>query len=203
MKKRSFLPVFCLLAILLGGVIAIYRTPWGFAREVGNYEKELRLEVVDTAESWLGANEKDGTHQPIIDLYNSHKPLARGYTVTYEDAWCATFDSAVAIQCGLVDIIPTECGCTPQIELFQQMDRWIEDDTYVPLPGDLIYYHWNCEETEDCQKRSDHVGIVVGTKGPFIKVIEGNKNNDVSYRYTMVDAPGIRGYGIPDYEKVM
>ena len=126
--------------------------------------------------------------------------MARGYTVTYEDAWCATFDSAVAIQCGLVDIIPTECGCTPQIELFQQMDRWVEDDAYVPLPGDLIYYHWNCEETEDCQKRSDHVGIVVGTKGPFIKVIEGNKDNDVSYRYTMVDAPGIRGYGIPDYE---
>ena len=73
-------------------------------------------------------------------------------------------------------------------------------DSAIPLPGDLIYYHWNCEETEDCQKRSDHVGIVVGTKGPFIKVIEGNKDNDVSYRYTMVDAPGIRGYGIPDYE---
>ena len=202
MKKKSFLPVFCLLAMLLGAVIAIYRTPWGFAREVGSYEKEIRLEVVSTAESWLGANEKDGSHQPIIDLYNSHKPLARGYTVTYEDAWCATFDSVVAIQTGLTDIIPTECGCTPQIELFQQMDRWVEDDAYVPLPGDLIYYHWDCEEAEDCKKRSDHVGIVVGTKGPFIKVIEGNKDEDVSYRITRVDDPSIRGYGIPDYENI-
>ena len=199
MKKRSFLPLFCLLAVMLGAVIAVYRTPWGFARNVGNYEKELRLEVVQTAQSWLGAKEEDGSHEPIIDLYNSHKPLARGYAVTYEDAWCAAFDSAVAIRLELTDIIPTECGCSPQIELFRQMDSWMEDDAYVPLPGDLIYYHWDCKELGDCTAGADHVGIVVGTKGPFIKVIEGNKDDDVSYRITMVDAPSIRGYGIPDY----
>lgn len=199
MKKRRFLPLFCLLAMLLGAVIAWYRTGWGFAREVGTYEKELRLEVVGTAESWLGANEKDGSHQEIIDLYNNHTPLARGYSVTYTDAWCATFDSAVAIQCNLTEIIPLECGCSPQIELFKNMGCWVEADDYVPLPGDLIYYHWNCREAGDCQKWSDHVGIVVGTAGPFIKVIEGNKDNDVSYRYTVVDAPDIRGYGVPNY----
>lgn len=199
MKKRRFLPLWCVLALLLGAVLAWYRTGWGFAREVGTYEKELRLEVVETAESWLGAKESDGSHQPIIDIYNAHTPLARGYKVTYEDAWCATFGSTVAIQCGLTEIIPTECGCDPQIGLFQQMDCWEEDDAYVPLPGDLIYYHWNCLEQEDCRASTDHVGIVVGTAGPFIKVIEGNKNNDVSYRYAMVDAPGIRGYGLPDY----
>ena len=203
MKKRRFLPLFCILAMLLGAVIAWYRTGWGFAREVGTYEKELRLEVVSTAESWLGANEKDGSHRQIIDMYNDHTPLARGYSVTYTDAWCATFDSVVAIQCKLTDIIPTECGCSPQIELFKAMDCWVEADDYVPLPGDLIYYHWNCRELGDCRKWSDHVGIVVGTAGPFIKVIEGNKDNDVSYRYTMVDAPGIRGYGVPDYENAL
>ena len=199
MKKKRCLPLWCLLALLLGAVLGWYRTGWGFAREVGNYEKELRLVVVETAESWLGAKESDGSHKAIIDIYNAHTPLARGYQVTYEDAWCATFDSAVAIQCGLTDIIPPECGCDPQIKLFQELGCWEEDDAYVPLPGDLIYYHWNCTEPEDCTKSSDHVGIVAGTAGPFIKVIEGNKDNDVSYRYTMVDAPGIRGYGLPDY----
>lgn len=199
MKKRRFLPLFCLLALLLGAVLAWYRTGWGFARQVAAGEEVLRLEVVHTAESWLGAKEADGSHQQIIDIYNAHTPLARGYKVTYTDAWCAAFDSTVAIQCGLTDIIPTECGCDPQIELFRQMDCWMEDDAYVPLPGDLIFYHWDCVELEDCTASTDHVGIVVGTAGPFIKVIEGNKDDDVSYRYTMVDAPGIRGYGIPNY----
>lgn len=200
MKKRKFLPGFCLLALLLGAVIAIYRIPWGFAQQIGDREKELRLEVVHTAEHWLGAKEKDGSHRQIIDIYNSHEPLARGYAVKYDDAWCATFDSAVAIACGLTDIIPTECGCEPQIELFQSMDAWVEDDAYVPLPGDLIFYHRDCMESGDCRKRSDHVGIVVGTRGPFIKVIEGNYKNKVTYRITKVDAAHIRGYGVPDYE---
>lgn len=199
MKKKGFLPLFCLLALLLGAVIAWYRTGWGFARQISDREKTIRLEVVNTAENWVGANESDGSHREIIDLYNAHAPLARGYAVTYEDDWCATFDSAVAIQCGLTDIIPTECGCTPQIELFQSLGSWVEDDAYVPLPGDLIYYHWDCLDLEDCTARSDHVGIVAGTAGPFIKVIEGNKDNKVTYRITMVDAPDIRGYGVPDY----
>lgn len=201
MKKRKnrrwILP--CVMILMVLGTIVIYKNAWGFARQVSREEKTIRLEVVRTAESWLGANEKDGSHREIIDLYNAHTPLARGYAVTYEDAWCAAFDSVVAIQCGLTDIIPTECGCTPQIELFREMGAWEEADDYVPLPGDLIYYHWNCLELEDCKKRSDHVGIVVGTLGPFIKVIEGNKDNDVSYRITKVDASDIRGYGVPDY----
>lgn len=74
-------------------------------------EQQLREKVVQTARSYLGYNEKNGSHREIIDLYNAHKPLARGYAVKYTDAWCATFVSAVAIKCGLTDIMPTECGC--------------------------------------------------------------------------------------------
>ena len=188
-----------ILVILVLGALYLYRNAWGFDRQIEKEEKELRLQVVHTAESWLGAKESDGSHEAIIDIYNAHSPLARGYKVTYEDAWCATFDSTVAIQCGLTDIIPTECGCTPQIELFAEMACWEENDDYTPLPGDIIFYHWNCLELADCTERSDHVGIVVGTIGPFIKVIEGNKDDDVSYRITMVGASSIRGYGLPDY----
>lgn len=61
--------------------------------------------------------------QEIIDVYNAHRPLARGYKVKYTDAWCATFVSAVAIKCGLTSIIPTECGCGQMIELFKNWEN--------------------------------------------------------------------------------
>lgn len=198
--KKLLIPFLCILLLLGSVALGLYLLPWGFAREVSAQEKEQRMDIVHTAESWLGRKESDGTQRDIIDLYNSHTPLARGYEVTYTDDWCATFVSTVAIGCGMTDIIPTECGCEPQIELFQQLGTWQEADSYVPLPGDVIFYHWNCTELEDCEGWSDHVGIVAGTIGPFIKVIEGNKDDAVAYRFTMVNASHIRGYGIPDYE---
>ena len=44
-------------------------------------ENQLRQKVVKIAVSYLGCKEADGSHRKIIDLYNSHKPLARGYAV--------------------------------------------------------------------------------------------------------------------------
>ena len=41
-------------------------------------ERELREKVVSIAISFVGRKESDGTHREIIDVYNSHKPLARG-----------------------------------------------------------------------------------------------------------------------------
>ena len=46
-------------------------------------EKELRAKVVSIAEKYLRCKESNGSHRKIIDLYNSHKPLARGYPVKY------------------------------------------------------------------------------------------------------------------------
>lgn len=191
-----------LLGLLIWGgiVLTLQHCTWGYARSVSHQEEALRQQVVTTAEGWLGSNESDGSHKAIIDLYNNHTPLARGYTVTYEDSWCATFCSVVAIQTELTQIIPTECGCEMQIELFSSLGRWVEDDDYVPLPGDLIYYSSLDSSLGDCAQWSDHVGIVVGTWGPFIKVIEGNYDDQVKYRILTVNAKGIRGYGIPDYE---
>jgi hypothetical protein len=34
-----------------------------------------------------------------------------------------------------------------------------------------------------------------------IQVIEGNKDDAVSYRYLFLNDPTIRGYGVPDYGK--
>lgn len=162
-------------------------------------EKQLRQKIVDIAASWLGCRESDGSHRKIIDLYNAHKPLARGYAVKYTDAWCATFGSAVAIKAGLTDIIPTECGCSAQIELFKKLGRWQENDAYVPAPEDYIFYDWQDSGVGDNRGAADHVGIVEKVSGNTITVIEGNYSNSVKKRALAVNGRYIRGYGVPDY----
>lgn len=187
------------VAVVILIVVLMESTPWGYARMVSSSEEAIRSRVVDTAVAWYGSNEKDGTHKLIIDVYNSHTPLARGYEVQYDDEWCSTFASAVAVKCGFTEIIPTECGCERHIELFMEQEAWVEDDNYLPLPGDYIFYHWDCKPWEDCTHWSDHVGIVVGTWKQWIKVVEGNKDDAVSYRWLRAGDRRIRGYGTPDY----
>lgn len=200
MKYRHCLNVLLTLLLILAAFLLHYKyDPWGFYRKTPEEEAALRMALVHTAESYLGCKEADGSHKPIIDLYNSHQPLAMDYTVTYTDSWCSAFASAAAIGCGLTDIIPTECGCERQIGLFRELGCWEERDTAIPLPGDLIFYDWEAPESGDCTGWSDHVGIVVGTKWPFVKVIEGNKDDCVSYRILLLGSQYIRGYGKPDY----
>ena len=129
--------------------------------------------------------------------------IAVGYVVQETDDWCATFVSAMAISCGLTDIIPTECGCQRQIGLFQELGTWEENDAAIPLPGDIIYYDWDSRSLGDCTGWADHVGIVVGTKWPFVKVIEGNKDDAVGYRIVLINDIHIRGYGRPDYASLL
>ncbi len=162
-------------------------------------ENELRQSFVKAARAWLGCKESDGSHRKIIDLYNAHKPLARGYRVQYTDAWCATFVSAAAVTAGLTDIVPTECGCDRQIALFKNMGRWREDDAYVPRPGDVIYYDWGDSGAGDCMGSADHVGIVTACDGTTVTVIEGNMSDAVGYRKIAVNGRYIRGYGVPDF----
>ena len=201
-KKTISSRLLAAMAVLLAAaaVYAHYRwDPWGFYWKVSPEEAALRMRVVQTAESYLGSNEKDGSHEKIIDLYNTQDPLPVGYTVQYTDSWCATFVSAVSLRCGLTEIIPSECGCERQIELFRELGAWEEKDSAIPLPGDLIYYDWNMEEKGECSGWADHVGIVVGTKWPYIKVIEGNLRDSVDYHYLKLDDIQIRGFARPDY----
>lgn len=162
-------------------------------------EQQLRQQIVSIAQGWIGRKESNGTHKPIIDLYNSHKPLARGYAVKYTDAWCSTFASAVAIKAGLTDIIPTECGCEKHIALFKALGSWEENDAHVPSPGDYIFYDWQDSGIGDNTGAADHVGIVEKVSGSTITVIEGNMSNAVGRRNIAVNGRYIRGYGVPKY----
>ncbi len=206
MKKTIKTALLLILGVLVlgGGCTAflfwgVPNLNYGFARSLSQEEAELRMQLVTSAEKWLGANEADGTHRPIIDLYNTQSSLPLGYSVTYEDSWCAAFGTVAAMDAGLTDIIPPECGCQRQIALFMELGHWEEDDNYLPLPGDYIFYAWEDTFFGDCTGWADHVGIVAGTWGPFIKVIEGNKEDAVDHRFILRNDPSIRGFGLPDY----
>ena len=159
--------------------------------------------IVKQAQSWLGCKESDGSHKKIIDVYNSHKPLARGYKMSYKDPWCATFVSAVSIKCGTTNILPTECECNCFIQLFKNLNSWVENDAYTPKAGDVIFYDWDDGGRGDNKGSSDHVGIVEKVSGSTITIIEGNMSHAVKRRVIGVNDRYIRGYGVPKYDTMI
>ena len=168
-------------------------------RQTPEEEMKIRESVVRCAEAYLGRGEADESHREIIDRYNTLDPLPRSYAVRYEDSWCATFVSVVMMDAGLEEDVPLECGCQAMIDLYQAAGQWEESDWYWPRVGDVIFYAWDERLIGECTGWADHVGIVAGVYGPVLKVIEGNKDDAVAYRYIWVGHPWIRGYGLPDY----
>ena len=157
--------------------------------------------VVAQAQAWLGRKESDGSHKQIIDIYNGHTPLARGYKVKYTDPWCAPFVSAVAIALDYTDIIPTECSCQKMIELCKKLGIWVENENRTPAPGEIIFYDWGDSGKGDNKGWADHVGIVETVKDGKITVIEGNYSNSVKRRTIEVNGRDIRGYAVPKYDE--
>lgn len=159
-----------------------------------------RNTVLQAAKEWLGYKESNGTHKTIVDTYNSIQPLPAGYRVSYNDPWCATFVSAVAQKVGATNIIYPECSCPRMIQLYQQHGRWMEDDAYVPKPGDIIFYDWQDSGVGDNTGTADHVGIVYSVIGSDMTIIEGNCDNSVAFTTRKVNSRYIRGYGLPKYD---
>lgn len=165
-------------------------------------EIEIRKQLVETAITYLGCKKSNGTHKKIIDLYNTYRPLPRGYKMDYNDHWCAAYISSMAIKCGHTDIMPVECSCSRMITLYKNLGRWMETDSYVPSPADLVMYDWDDTKNyaiTDNKGAPEHVGLVVSVTGKKIKVIEGNYNNEVKYRTLDVNGRYIRGFCIPNF----
>lgn len=202
--KRHFFPWMGGVMVLLAALAAHYLlSPWGFYWKVSPEEAALRMSLVENAETYLGLHESEERFQKLIQYYNDQPTLPMDYQLTLKDSWCAAFVTVAALQADLTDIIPPECSCERQIGLFLELERWEERDDIIPLPGDLIYYDFDNRRPGDCTGWADHVGIVVGTKWPFIKVIEGNWGDQVCYRYLLINDISIRGFGQPDYASRM
>lgn len=166
-------------------------------------EHELRFKVVDTARLFIGATQGSADHKLIVDTYNNHRPLARGYKLRATDAWCAAFVSSVAIMTDMTDIIPTEVGAHEQLQKFRDMGAFEESDKYFPKVGDIIYYDWDDSGYGDNKGRADHVGIVEALGTYSFTVIEGNMSvngvSQVGRREVDYDGRFIRGFGVPNY----
>lgn len=156
-------------------------------------------DLISVLRSWIGFSEANGKYRSIIDLYNSHRPLARGYKVQYNDEWCDTTVSAAAIKTGITDLIGTECGCEEHVKIFKKKGIWIEDGTVRPEPGYIVLYNWKLFSQPN-DGYSNHIGVVESAQGNTFTVIEGNKGNAVSRRTIPIGWGYIRGFAAPRYE---
>lgn len=165
-------------------------------------EKYSRETVVNLARKYYGTREGSAGHKAIVDAYNNwgaKNGYPRGYKVKYTDAWCATFVSAIGILCGYTQIIPAECGCPQMIALSKKAGSWVENDAYIPTPGDIILYDWDDSGKGDDTGEADHIGFVETVEGRQMQILEGNYKNAVGRRTMAVDARYIRGYIVPAY----
>lgn len=164
------------------------------------------LTVISTLESWIGMNDKDGSHKPIIDIYNTQEKLPRSYKAKYTDPWCAITQTAVDLYCTGKAPIYAECSCNKMIELLKANNMWIEDESIVPQIGDLVFYDWDDKGIGDCIGQVEHVGRVVDVNGNRFTVIEGNNTSNGNYGTVRkliltVNQKYLRGFGRPTYTK--
>ena len=173
----------------------------------GEVKKEMGVtaqQIVNVMNGWIGLSRANGTHKPIIDLYNRHLPLARGYEVTYSDDYCDTTVSAAFIKLNAVDLIGgTECGVEEHVKLFQKKGIWEEDGTIAPEVGYICVYNWD-DDMQPNDGWSDHIGIVtsVNKSKKEFTVTEGNMSGGVVGQRTIPFGWGyIRGFAKPEYAK--
>ena len=163
-------------------------------------EQQLRELFADSCAFYLGANEAEGSHREIINLYNKISPLPRGYKMTYYDPWCAAFPSAIGHSLGLGNIILPECACDPMINLYKAKGQWREADDYPAKVGDLVMYDWEDSGLGDNLGSADHVGVLYAETATTYRVIEGNISDSVDFRVLKKNGKNIRGFCCPDFK---
>lgn len=155
-------------------------------------------DILNVMRSWIGYSEANGKYIEILNVYNSHKPLARGYAIKPSDEWCDATVSAAAIKAGAVDLIGTEVGVEKHIDIFKRKGIWIEDGSIKPQAGDIIVFNWD-DSSQPNDGWSDHIGYVEQVSGNTITCIEGNMNEMVERRTINVGWGYIRGLARPKY----
>lgn len=166
---------------------------------------DARTRYIRQMQAWAGLKESDGSFRIVIDTYNSGLAAAvkrwgtRNVRMQYDWAWCACTVSAAAMAAGVADIVPIEISCPYMIEEATKAGIWVENDAYVPTPGDIIMYDWQDSGVGDNQGLADHVGMVEAVNGNQMTIIEGNKNDSVSRRTLAVNGIYIRGFIVPNF----
>ena len=166
---------------------------------------ELRRKVADIINAWDGATRGSAKHLEILNIYNNHKPLARGYRVQVGDAHCATTTSAAYIKAGIAEYTGTECGVEKFVQIAKSKGIWVENDAHFCHVGGACVYDWDDTGKGDCTGAGDHIGIVTqvnSAAGTFV-VTEGNMSGGKVGKRTMkVNGRYIRGFITPDFDMI-
>lgn len=131
-------------------------------------------EYLTTCKKYLGTIGGSYKHKKIVDIFNSSK--LKTFPISYDDAWCSAFISAMAIESGCTDIIPISANCDEMYKKGVVMGIAIPKYKWIPKMGDIVFYDW------DLNGKLDHVGVVDTLSKNITHVLEGNKNNSVAYR---------------------
>ena len=161
--------------------------------------ERTREAYLDVFRGWLGYSEANGKFREILDIYNSHAPLARGYRIQESDEWCDCTVSAAAIKAGMVDLIGTEVGVERHVDIFKEKGIWTEDGAITPQPGDIIVFSWR-KNAQPNDEYSSHIGVVEKVVNGTIHTIEGNSSEQVARRTYAVGDGRIRGFARPKYD---
>lgn len=166
-------------------------------------EQQLREKVVSIISSWVGSTKGSAKHKEILNTYNAHKPLARGYAVKASDDYCATTVSAAYLKAGIAAYTGTECGVERYTEVAKSKGIWVENDAHKPSIGDACVYDWQDNGQGDATGWADHIGIVTAVNGNKFTVTEGNMSGGVvGTRSLQVNARYIRGFICPDFAAI-
>lgn len=170
---------------------------------LGVTETSLRKKVADIMRGWLGGVRGGPQHKEILALYNAYKPLARGYTVKQNDAYCATTVSAAYIKAGIAGYTGTECGANEYINIAKKKGLWVENDAYIAGVGDAVEYDWQDGGSGDNQGYTDHIGIIIEVRSGSFLVAEGNINGGkIGTRELAFNGRYIRGFICPPYAQI-
>ncbi len=166
-------------------------------------ENELRQKVADIINAWVGATKGTPKHLDILEVYNNHRPLARGYKVQVKDAYCATTVSAAYIRAGIAEYTGTECGVEKYTKVAKKLGIWVENDAHTPKIGDACVYDWDDSGKGDCTGAGDHIGIVTKVSAGSFVVTEGNMSGGkVGKRTLKINGRYIRGFICPDFAAI-
>lgn len=153
-----------------------------------------RSDIVKTIKGLQG---EEG-HKKVLDVYNGQCPLPRGYKLQEKDPWCAATVTAVFLMNGYDAF--AECSCHVMIQKAKKLGIWVEEDGYIPSPGDVIMYDWQDTGKGDNVGVADHTGIVIAVSKSKITIREGNKNKSIGNRDVLVNGINIRGYITPVFD---
>lgn len=158
-----------------------------------------RNDFVAAARNYIGASESNGGADNIKGIYNGHRPLARNYKVKKSDPWCAVFASFCAIITDCARVMPIECSAPEMVKQAQAAGMWVENDNFIPQPGDLILYDWDDNGIGDDTGTPDHIGIIERVDDGVMTVIEGNYHDAVGRRVIHCGSRFIRGFITPRF----